>query len=78
MDTNVLKLVLVHFEHFVSIHTGSVSIQKLLYKNRMFHMIRNMLACIDTCVYVLKNQQASYDSKHACMLRYISVKISRF
>jgi hypothetical protein len=77
IDTNVLKLVLVDFEHFVSIYTGSVSIQKCLHKVRTAYMIRNMLACIDTYVYVLKNQQAPYDSKHACMLRYISVKISR-
>ena len=78
IDTNVLKSLLLDFEHFVSIHTWSVSIQKRSLRDRTAPVYRSMLACIDTHLFVLKIQKTQDDSKHACMLRYISVKISRF
>ena len=78
IDTNVLKSLLLDFEHFVSIHTWSVSIQKRSLRDRTAPVYRSMLACIDTPLFVLKIQKTQDDSKHACMLRYISVKISRF
>ena len=76
--TYVLKLLLFDFVHFVSIHILSVSIQKRSLRDRTAPVYRSMLACIDTQLFVLKIQKTQDDSKHACMLRYISVKISRF
>ena len=78
IDTNVLKLLQTDFEHFVSIHISLVSIQKWFLRGRDSSVYRIMLACIDTHLFVLKIQKTQDDSKHACMLRYISVKISRF
>ena len=78
IDTYVLKLLLFDFVHFVSIHTLPVSIQKWSLRDRTSSVYRSMLACIDTHLFVLKIQKTQDDLKHACMLRYISVKISRF
>ena len=78
IDTYVLKLLLFDFVHFVSIHTLSVSIQKWSLRDITSSVYRSMLACIDTHLYVLKIQKTRDVSNHACMLRYISVKISRF
>ena len=77
IDTNVLKLLLSDFGYFVSIHILSISIQKWFLRDRTLSVYRSMLACIDTHLYVLKIQKTHDVSNHACMLRYISVKISR-
>ena len=75
IDTNVLKLLQTDFVQFVSIHISLVSIQKWSLRGRESPVYRIMLACIDTHLYVLKIQKIHDVSNHACMLRYISVKI---
>jgi hypothetical protein len=77
IDTNVLKLLQTDFVQFVSIHISLVSIQKWSLRGRESPVYRIMLACIDTHLYLSENQRVHDVSNHACMLRYISVKISR-
>ena len=77
IDTNVLKLLQTDFVLFVSIHTSFVSIQNWCLRGRESLVYRIMLACIDTHLYLSENQRVHDVSNHACMLRYISVKISR-
>ena len=77
IDTNVLKLLQTDFVQYVSIHISFVSIQKWSLRGRESPVYRIMLACIDTHLYLSENQRVHDVSNHACMLRYISVKISR-
>ena len=77
IDTNVLKLLQTDFVHFVSIHIPLVSIQKWSLRGRELPVYRIMLACIDTHLYLSENQRVHDVSNHACMIWYISVKISR-
>ena len=77
IDTNVLKLLRSDFGYFVSIHILSVSIQKWFLRGRELPVYRIMLACIDTHLYLSENQRVHDVSNHACMIWYISVKISR-
>ena len=77
IDTNVMKLLQPDFVLFVSIHTSFVSIQNWCLRGRESIVYRIMLACIDTHLYLSENQRVHDVSNHACMLRYISVKISR-
>ena len=74
MSWNYFRLILCIF---VSIHTSFVSIQNWCLRGRESRVYRIMLACIDTHLYLSENQKMHGVSNHACMLRYISVKISR-
>ena len=77
IDTNVLKLLQTDFVQFVSIHISLVSIQKWSLRGIELPVYRIMLACIDTHMYLSENQRVHDVSNHACMIWYISVKISR-
>ena len=77
IDTNVLKLLQTVFVQFVSIHISLVSIQKWFLRGRELPVYRIMLACIDTHLCLSEIQRHHDVSNHACMIWYISVKISR-
>ena len=77
IDTNVLKLLQTDFVHVVSIHISLVSIQKWFLRGRRSSVYRIMLACIDTHLCLSEIQKHHDVSNHACMIWYISVKISR-
>ena len=77
IDTNVLKLLQADFVQFVSIHISLVAIQKWFLRDRRLPVYRIMLACIDTHLCLSENQLVLDVSNHACMIWYISVKISR-
>jgi hypothetical protein len=77
IDTNVLKLLKTDFVQFVSIHISLVSIQKWFLRDRRLPVYRIMLACIDTHLCLSEIQRHHDVSNHACMIWYISVKISR-
>ena len=77
IDTHVLKLLQTDFVQFVSIHISLVSIQKWFLRGRELSVYRIMLACIDTHLCLSEIQKHHDVSNHACMIWYISVKISR-